>query len=196
MALGSNLGLKKKGHKNKQYVHPLKAKNEKTDLRKKAIHNDDIAEEKNTRNQYCVFKAGMEEYAISINIVKEVVKCSKLAPIPHMPDYILGMCNVRGNIYGVMDLACFFKGIVTNAECNYLLILDHDEFKMAISIERVPDSLIMSDHEVERLNVSSLKSMVRQKFLQGIIKLEKRMIILINVLDMITSPEFARLKVQ
>ena len=195
MALGNNLVVKKKRHKNKQASHPPKAKSEKTDLKEEAIHTNHLAEENNIRNQYCVFKAGMEEYAISMNVVKEVVKFSKLAPIPQMPDYILGMCNVRGNIYGVMDLSCFFKDIVTNTERNYLLILDHDEFKMAISIERVPDSLIISGHEVERLNTSSLKSMVRQKFLQGIIKLEKRMIILINVLDMISSQEFSRQKV-
>ena len=111
-----------------------------------------------------------------------------------MPDHILGMSNIRGNIYGVMDLVCFFKGVVANTEHSYFLVLDHDEFKMAIAIEEVPDSLTVADHEIEKLSTSSFRSVVGHKFLRGIIKLEKRMIILLNILDIISSQEFIHSK--
>ncbi|MBC6400723.1 MAG: purine-binding chemotaxis protein CheW [Ekhidna sp.] len=193
MALGMNLSVKKK--KDVREDQLLKAESEKTDFKEKAIDTDRAdGEDDNIINKYCVFKAGSEEYAIPVNIIREVVKYSEPASIPQMPDYILGMANIRGNIYGLMDLACFFKGVVTNTERNYLLVLDHDEFKMAISVEEVPNLLMVSDNEVEELSVSSLKSAAGQKFIQGIIKLEKRMIMLLNVPDMISNQEFTGLK--
>lgn len=140
--------------------------------------------------QYCVFNAGKEEYAIPIDIVKEVVKYSIPAPLPQMPDYVIGMSNIRGNIYGVMDLEMFFQGESKDEEHKYLLVLDHDTFKMAIRISNVPNSIMVSDQEVEELNSNSIKSNVGQKYLKGIIKKEKRMIIVIDIVGVVSGEKF------
>lgn len=144
--------------------------------------------------QYCVFNAGEEEYAIPIDIVKEVVKYSNPSPIPQMPQYIIGMSNVRGNIYGVMDLQIFFQGDNKDDEHKYLLVIDHETFKMAIRINEVPNSLMVLESEIEELNSASLKSVIGQKYLKGIIKKENRMIILFDILGMISGDQFTEIK--
>jgi len=192
MALGNNLNTSSKEAVEERIENDLL-----TEQGPPEHPNDqhDLAEEVAvSKSQYCVFKSGTEEYAISIDAVKEVVKYSEPAPIPQMPNYILGMSNVRGNIYGVMDLECFFKGVVMGSDRNYLLVLDHETYKMSISIEEVPNSILVADDQVEQLNATSFKSVIGQKFLQGIIKLENRMIILLNILDMIASEDFTSLK--
>ena len=45
------------------------------------------------------------------------------------------MSNVRGNIYGVMDLQIFFQGDNKDDEHKYLLVIDHETYKMAIRIK-------------------------------------------------------------
>lgn len=188
MALGTNLGTKA-GNVERSLEQETVAEDNNT----REINKPDqelVREEVVVKNQYCVFKLGAEEYAIPIEVVKEVVKYSDPAPIPQMPNYILGMSNVRGNIYGVMDLECYFKGVSMGTNRNYLLVLDHETYKMSISIEQVPNSLMVAEGEVEQLNASSFKSVIGQKFLQGIIKLDNRMIVLLNILDMISSEDF------
>jgi len=147
------------------------------------------------KTHYCVFSAGKEEYAIPIDIVKEVVKYSEPAAIPQMPSFIIGMSNVRGNIYGVLDLDIFFQGQTREAEYKYLIVLDHDIYKMAIRIKNVPDSLIVEDDILEELNSSTFKSVIGQKYLRGIIKKDNRMIILFDILGMVSNEEFTEINV-
>lgn len=141
--------------------------------------------------QFCIFKTNGEEYAIPINLVKEVVPFPPIAPLTQMPAYITGMVNVRGNIYGVLDLGIFFN-IKTNqnSESKYLLVLEHEEYQMSIAIPDVPDTLLVADSMIEELSASRLKSVIGQKYLKGIIKKERRMIILFDILGMISGDKF------
>ena len=140
----------------------------------------------------CVFGTGGEEYAIPIDDVKEVVKSPSIAPVPQMPDYITGMVNVRGNIYAVLDLATFFNNKAdVDENFNFLVVINDEEHKLAIRIPNVPDTLHVPDDMVENFSASMLKSIKKQEFLIGIIKKDKRMIILLNILDMISSENFA-----
>ncbi|WP_425391443.1 chemotaxis protein CheW [Ekhidna sp.] len=196
MALGTNLS------KSATTEHPPKElgeknPNEKSDKEVKKPSTQEAViegeEEKSnvTYDQYCVFSAGNEEYAISINLVREVVPYPPLAFIPQMPGYIQGMTNVRGNIYGVLDLNSFFKKkVAQDVDHKYLLVIDHDLYQMAIAIPEVPNTLMVSEDMIEKLSSSRLKSAIGQKYLKGIIKKDGRMIILLDILGMISSDKF------
>lgn len=141
--------------------------------------------------QFCVFKSGKEEYAIPIHLVKEVVPYPEVAKVPQMPPYLLGMSNVRGNIYGVLDLNLFFNAkIETSIQKKFFLVLDHDIFQMGIAIPEVPNTLLVTEEMIEKLSTSRLKSTIGQKYLKGIIKKDRRMIILFDILGMISSDKF------
>lgn len=142
--------------------------------------------------QFCVFRSGKEEYALPIHVVKEVVKLPPMAYVPQMPDYLTGMVNVRGSIYGVLDLAMFFKGgdNQVNEEYKFLMVIDHEEYKIGLLITDVPDTVSVSADSIEKLTSSTIKSVKGRKYLQGIIKKDKRMIILFDILEMISSPKF------
>ncbi|SNS75357.1 purine-binding chemotaxis protein CheW [Ekhidna lutea] len=145
-------------------------------------------------HQFCVFKSGGEEYAIPIQLVSEVVKCPRVSLLPEMPPYISGMVNVRGNIYGILDLATFFNphNHSNDKTYNYLLVLEHEEYKMGIAIPEVPDTLMVAEKMIEELSASRLKSVTGQKYLKGIIKKDRRMIILFDILGMITGDQFTQ----
>lgn len=54
--------------------------------------------------QVVVFKLGQEEYGINILQVQEIKRMSEITRIPHVPDYITGVINLRGSVLPVMDL--------------------------------------------------------------------------------------------
>jgi purine-binding chemotaxis protein CheW len=139
----------------------------------------------------CVFGTGQQEYAIPIGLAKEVVKCKQMAKIPQMPKHIVGMVNVRGSILGVLDLGMYFGGhpSVQNGS-GYLLVINDENYKMAIRIPGVPDTLHVQDEQIENINSTMLKSVKKREYLKGIIKKDNRMIVLLNILDMISSATF------
>lgn len=55
-------------------------------------------------DQYLTFILAGEEYGISILQVQEIKAWETATPIPNMPDFILGVINLRGTIVPVIDL--------------------------------------------------------------------------------------------
>lgn len=50
------------------------------------------------------FRVGDEEYAVDIRGITEVVRPLKITPLPHMPEFIEGVINLRGVIIPIVDL--------------------------------------------------------------------------------------------
>lgn len=51
-----------------------------------------------------VFSLGDEYYGLEVKQVREVVLMPAVIPLPNLPDHILGIFNLRGNIVSVTDL--------------------------------------------------------------------------------------------
>ena len=181
MAIGDN--LKTKNEK------PSKESEALVDVEKNDAYEIESQEEKVSSaqlHQYCVFRSGPELYCIPIDIVKEVVVSPPSTMVPQLPTYITGMVNVRGNIYGILDLNEFLNEDAKEEENPYLLLLDHDEYQMGISIPTVPDTIMVDESEIEDLPTSRLKSATGQKFLKGIIKKDDKMIVIFDILNMLS----------
>ncbi len=189
MALGNNLTKQKEGEVSQTTQEQQETTDTSTDDTAMDAPSEGAQPEEKKLIQYCVFRTNKEEYAIPIDLVKEVVKFSKPAPLPQVPSYIIGMTNIRGNVYGILDIEKFF-GLDVFAVHNYLLVLDHELFKMTIGIPEVPDSLIISEDEIETLSSSTVKSNVGQKYIKGVIKKDQRMIIVFDIEGIISSEKF------
>lgn len=50
------------------------------------------------------FNLMYQEYAIEMKYIREVIQTSEITPIPGTPDYIAGICSVRGEIISLVDL--------------------------------------------------------------------------------------------
>jgi purine-binding chemotaxis protein CheW len=54
--------------------------------------------------QFVVFRLGGEEYGVPIDSVQEIVRVpDRLTRVPHAPDYVEGVINLRGNVLPVLD---------------------------------------------------------------------------------------------
>ena len=51
------------------------------------------------------FIVGEEEYAIPILNIQEIIKPIEYTRVPSVPDYVLGVFNMRGNVMPLIDLA-------------------------------------------------------------------------------------------
>src|SRR5271169_73812 len=60
----------------------------------------------NTANgeQYLTFLLAGEEYGVDILRVQEIKGWDKVTRIPHTPDYVLGVINLRGAVVPIVDL--------------------------------------------------------------------------------------------
>ncbi len=60
-------------------------------------------------DQYLTFMLADEEYGVDILQVQEIKGWDGVTPMPNMPDYILGVINLRGTVVPIIDLRKHFE---------------------------------------------------------------------------------------
>ncbi|NPA12211.1 MAG: chemotaxis protein CheW [Epsilonproteobacteria bacterium] len=88
------------------------------------------------------FIVGEEEFAVPILAIQEIIKPIEWTSVPFVPDYVLGVFNLRGNVLPLIDLRKKFKApaaeIDENTRFVVMKIKDED---VAFVIDRLTSAL-------------------------------------------------------
>lgn len=157
---------------------------------KREIAAEQTKKDQGHRMQLIIFKLGNEEYALSIEHIKEVVLTPRIAKMPQTPPYIKGVANIRGNIIAILDLEEKF-GIEKNENLvstgNYTLVLENNNFKAGFLVREVPNTLTIGSTEIEDASSFIQSNNSDQNYFQGVAKVGERLIILIDILRLIEN---------
>ena len=143
-----------------------------------------------------VFKLGTEEYGIRIEQVKEVTVTPEIARMPKTPPFIKGVANVRGDILAIMDLEERF-GIkpslvddqARNTYSSYTLVVEAKDYVIGVVVREVPQSLTLPVSRIDR-SPSFLQDLnVHQHYIEGIGKLDNRIIIMLDMNRILNQQE-------
>jgi purine-binding chemotaxis protein CheW len=55
------------------------------------------------------FRLAYQDYAIEMKYVQEVILTGEITPVPGTPDFICGICAVRGRIISLVDIRALFR---------------------------------------------------------------------------------------
>lgn len=165
-----------------------------------------IVDEKSAGNILLViFKLGKEEYALPIDQIKEVVLTPKVSRIPQTPPYIKGVANIRGTVISIVDLEERFgligdestskvKTLETENESdeddsNYTLVIESEDYKIGVLVKDVPNTLSVKISDIDSTSGLLKHSSLDENAINGIVKIDDRMIIMIDILAMMESGE-------
>lgn len=132
------------------------------------------------------FEVGNEHYAVSIDMIKEVVSCPPIAPIPQMPKYVEGVANVRGNVLAILDLSVKFGLSENGDKGKFVFVIKSEDQHFAIRSKSVPDTMTVSKKDIGLASNIISQSSLGLNYVRGIIKKEGKMIVWIDLLDMIS----------
>ena len=59
--------------------------------------------------KYLTFSLGSEEYGVGIMDVREIIGVMEITGVPHTPDYIKGVINLRGRVIPILELRLRFS---------------------------------------------------------------------------------------
>lgn len=139
--------------------------------------------QENKEIRVITFLIDAQIYALPIDAIKEVIPTPLLTPIPLAPGYVLGLANIRGEVYAILDLAKRFDLGATMPESiqkTFTLVINHAKAKVGLCIADLPNTLSLPAHQIDRnANLSFAESEVNQ-YIQGIIKMDNKLVILLN----------------
>ncbi|HHU91712.1 MAG TPA: chemotaxis protein CheW [Halanaerobiaceae bacterium] len=140
---------------------------------------DDLMLEDYERKQIVVFQLADEEYAVDISQSKQIIKVSKITPVPNTPDYVRGVINLRGQIVPVIDLRKRF-GITGTVEKERIITIEFDDILIGILVDEIKE-VLWYDVEKELESAPDIDSSIRQDYIKGVVKKGKRLIVLIDL---------------
>lgn len=144
--------------------------------------------------QYLGFHVATDEYALPILRVREILRYEPPTRVPGVPAFIVGVMNVRGAVLPVIDLAQKL-GLPARPVTRWSCVLGvevtiHGEpLKLGLLVDQVSQVIELRPDEIEPTPSFGLP--VRLEFLQGMGRLERRFVLLLE-LDKVLSAEELR----
>ncbi|MBP2635834.1 MAG: cheW 1 [Firmicutes bacterium] len=129
--------------------------------------------------QLVVFKLGREEYGVSILQVQEIKRITEITRVPHSPDYIKGVMNLRGSVLPVIDLKKRLSLPPEEyTEDTRIIIIKVEEIVVGMIVDAVSEVTTIDQNSIEP--PQAVVGGIAADYLSGVGKLENRLLILLN----------------
>jgi purine-binding chemotaxis protein CheW len=146
--------------------------------------------------QFLTFLVGSESFAMPIGSIREIIEFGGLTEVPLMPDFLRGVINLRGSVVPVIDLSVRFGRAPTveaKRTCIIIMELVQDEQMLLLGVMVDAVSAVLSigvDHIEPR---PSFGAGIRADFIEGMINVSERFIVVLDVQRVLSVDELASL---
>lgn len=136
--------------------------------------------------QFISFAIGDDHYAVDIMAVREIKDWTAIRHLPHQPDYVRGICSLRGAFIPIIDLRCRFgEGLTEPTPFHVFIIVKIGGQQVGLLADRVSDIISIEPANIKE--VPEVGQTKRRGFLSGLVNIDDTTIGLIN-LDSILDP--------
>ena len=141
------------------------------------------------------FVIGEELFGVDILTVQEIIRDTTITAIPDAPDFLEGVINLRGSIIPVIDLRKRLNLVRVDdlTPDPWIVILTVEGRMTGFVVDRVTKVLTVPAASIKPppdIVVAGLKS----QYIQGVCKLDQRLLILLNFERILMVEEIKKLK--
>ncbi|WML39355.1 chemotaxis protein CheW [Neobacillus sp. OS1-2] len=132
------------------------------------------------------FKLNGEEYGLDIQYVQSIEQLLPITRVPNAPIYVKGVINLRGNVIPVLDLSSKLTlNQATYTKFTRLIITKVEEIEVGLIVDQISDVIDIAEEAIE----SESSSAIHSEFFEGIAISDGRIIILLNVEELLKTEE-------
>lgn len=142
--------------------------------------------------QLVVFSLGREEFAVEVTQVREIMRMEEITRMPKSPHFVEGIINLRGQIIAVVELAKRLNLEAGDRSGDTrIIVVEAEDIKVGMIVDSVSEVLRVSADAVEPS--PTLTTDVSAAYLQGVVKQDNRLIILLDLTKVLSLQEMAGL---
>lgn len=141
-----------------------------------------------------VFKIDDEEFASDIMQVERILSYVEPNKIPDSPSYIKGVINYEDSILPIMDVKKRFNLNATKIKDDpKIIVVKYGERKIGLIVDMVSEVINIDEKILE--NAPDMVKGIKNTYLKGMIKLDDRIIILIDTEKILSKDDFEQLEI-
>lgn len=144
-------------------------------------------------NKLIVFELEEEEYAIPVHSIGSIERILPITRVPAVESFVKGVINLRGIVTPVIDLKeRFFQKETKIDEQARIIIVHIGELSVGLIVEAANDVIDINREQIEP--PPEVVGGVNADYLAGVIKLEKRLLILLELEQVLSKDNMNDLK--
>lgn len=142
-------------------------------------------ESNHDRRQFITFRSADQEFGADIMLIREIRGWTPTTPLPHSPDFVRGVINLRGVVLPVVDLkALLGRGQIDANAKHVIVVVKTDERTIGLLVDAVSDILTVTASEIQP--TPELARDEQAHFVDGIAVLDQRLVTILNM-DLLTA---------
>ena len=131
-------------------------------------------------SQLITFQIGEQFLGVDIMAIREIRAWSPSTLLPHVPDYVRGVINLRGNVLPVIDLAARLGwGLTEPTGRHVIIVVRIAEQLHGLIVDAVNDIVTVNDEAMQ--GPPSLSTDSASAFLKGLVAVEDRMVMVLSL---------------
>lgn len=135
-----------------------------------------------------VFTINGEYYAADIIDVERILGYEETTKLPDSPDFIQGVINYEGDILPIISLAKRFNmPLKTSLKEEKIIVVKQEENKIGVIVDEVSEVIDVNVDSIE--SPPEIVSFISKRYIKGLIKLDKKIIIFLNFNKILTEDE-------
>lgn len=143
--------------------------------------------------QLVIFQLAREVYGLDIHWVREIITLQEVTRVPGAPDFVEGVINLRGHVIPVIDLRKRF-GLEASVDPRRtrIVVVDVPPHTLGLVVDAVTEVLRIPESVVEP--AGNILAGIDVAFISGVAKLERRLIILLDLQRLLQAAEVKALE--
>ncbi|HEY8995070.1 MAG TPA: chemotaxis protein CheW [Lacunisphaera sp.] len=140
--------------------------------------------------KYLTIVLDREAYGIAVLKVREIIRQQKITPVPHLPDFVKGVINLRGRVIPVIDLRIKFglEAQFTERTCVvvvHVVRADGPIVQMGLIVDAVEEVVNLSDQDIQP--TPDFGTRVDTSYLLGLARIKEQVKMLLDI-DRVVAP--------
>lgn len=146
-----------------------------------------------TEAKFVIFKLDTEEYGIDILRVQGIERMLPITRVPKTPEFVEGVCNLRGSIVPAIDLRQRFNIPKKQHDDNTrIIVVSLEDIRVGLIVDAANDVITINSEDIEP--TPSVIDSIDNRFISGVGKVQDRLIIILDLFKVLNKEEIVEIK--
>jgi len=145
------------------------------------------------KNRFLTFHLGKESYGIEIQYVTEIIVMQEITKVPDLPESMIGVVNLRGNVISVMDMRKRFhleSRDYDDRTC--IIVVNIADLAIGLLVDTVNEVLNIPEEQVDP--PPKTHSGIKSNYIMGMGKVDDQVKILLDIEKILHEKELEQIE--
>jgi purine-binding chemotaxis protein CheW len=145
------------------------------------------------KNRFLTFHLGKESYGIEIEYVTEIIVMQEITKVPDLPESMIGVVNLRGNVISVMNMRNRFhleSREIDDRTC--IIVVNVEDIAIGLLVDTVNEVLNIPEAQIDP--PPKTHSGIKSNYIMGMGKIENQVKILLDIEKILHEEELEQIQ--